>query len=119
MKYLANYITSNFGGEIHLLKYLARSNWNQLIKDQLITVDDDEEDSEIFNVQAGHVHYGKTVKIVCSETKISLPKVVIRKVEKQVAFLDAEDPVSQLHKVSSNFLDSLVILVILVIISTL
>ena len=54
----------------------------------------------MFNVKDGHVHYGKTVKIVCSETKISLPKVVIRKVEKQVAFLDAEDPVSQLHKVN-------------------
>ena len=63
-------------------------------------MDEDEEDSEVFNVKDGHVHYGKTVKIVCSETKISLPKVVIRKVEKQVAFLDAEDPVSQLHKVN-------------------
>lgn len=69
-------------------------------------VDDDEEDTDTFNVKDGHVHYGKTVKIVCCETRISLPRVVIRKVEKQVAYLDAEDPVSQLHKVAFYFKDT-------------
>jgi len=69
-------------------------------------VDDDEEDAETFSVKDGYVHYGMTVKIVCCETGIAMPKVVIRKVEKQVAILDAEDPVSQLHKVAFYFKDT-------------
>ena len=60
----------------------------------------------MFNVKDGHIHYGKTVKIVCTETGIAMPKVVIRKVEKQVAYLDAEDPVSQLHKVGFSLFSS-------------
>ncbi|EHB04156.1 Suppressor of hairless protein-like protein [Heterocephalus glaber] len=61
-------------------------------------LDDDESEEEEFTVQDGYLHYGQTVKLVCSVTGMALPKLIIRKVDKQTALLEADDPVSQLHK---------------------
>lgn len=42
----------------------------------LFTVHDDESESEEFSVREGYVHYGSTVKLVCSVTKMALPRLV-------------------------------------------
>lgn len=87
--------------------------------------DEDEYEGDEFYYRDGYIHYGSTVKLVCSLTEMTLPRLVIRKVsradvegkqyyytllidithfrfsiqvDKQMALLDADDPVSQLHK---------------------
>uniref|UniRef100_A0A672ZEX5 Recombination signal binding protein for immunoglobulin kappa J region-like n=1 Tax=Sphaeramia orbicularis TaxID=375764 RepID=A0A672ZEX5_9TELE len=50
--------------------------------------------------------YGSVVQLVCTESGVTLPPMVIRKVNKQHAILDVDEPVSQLHKCAFQFRDN-------------
>lgn len=47
--------------------------WNFLFH----AVDDDESEGEEFTVRDGYIHYGQTVKLVCSVTGMALPRLVM------------------------------------------
>ena len=66
-------------------------------------VSDEEEDRDEFISLPGNIQYGSSIKLVCAENGISLPRLVIRKVDKQNVFLDCTEVVSQLHKCAFNF----------------
>lgn len=45
----------------------------------LSSVDDEESEGEEFTVRDGYIHYGQTVKLVCSVTGMALPRLVNNK----------------------------------------
>ncbi|KAG7236878.1 hypothetical protein INR49_000182 [Caranx melampygus] len=70
-----------------------------------------------FVLSEGFICYGCVVQLVCTESGLALPPMigsvlwlwstlkVIRKVNKQYAILDVDEPVSQLHKCAFQFRD--------------
>ncbi|XP_078227878.1 recombining binding protein suppressor of hairless-like protein isoform X3 [Callithrix jacchus] len=58
---------------------------------------------EDFPPREGYVRYGSLVQLVCTVTGITLPPMIIRKVAKQCALLDVDEPISQLHKCAFQF----------------
>ncbi|KAJ7998774.1 hypothetical protein DPEC_G00208370 [Dallia pectoralis] len=64
-----------------------------LVEDQLLVCD-------------GFICYGCVVQLVCTDSGVALPPMVIRKMNKQHAVLDVDEPVSQLHKCAFQFKDN-------------
>ncbi|XP_065547447.1 recombining binding protein suppressor of hairless-like protein isoform X5 [Lathamus discolor] len=56
-----------------------------------------------FPLREGYIRYGSVVQLVCTATGITLPPLIIRKVMKQYAMLDVDEPISQLHKCAFQF----------------
>lgn len=46
------------------------------LSSSVISVDDEESEGEEFTVRDGYIHYGQTVKLVCSVTGMALPRLV-------------------------------------------
>ncbi|CAJ1051174.1 recombining binding protein suppressor of hairless-like protein [Xyrichtys novacula] len=69
-------------------------------------VEDQRADHSDFVLSEGFICYGCVVRLVCTESGVTLPPMVIRKVNKQHAILDIDEPVSQLHKCAFQFRDS-------------
>lgn len=72
----------------------------------IMLVEDQRPDHGDFVLNDGFICYGCTVQLVCTETGVALPPMVIRKVNKQHAILDVDEPVSQLHKCAFQFQDN-------------
>ncbi|CAN9512582.1 unnamed protein product [Ophioblennius macclurei] len=68
-------------------------------------VEEQHPDQRGFVLSEGFVCYGCVVQLVCTESGVALPPMVIRKVNKQHAILDVDEPVSQLHKCAFQFRD--------------
>ncbi|XP_058260033.1 recombining binding protein suppressor of hairless-like protein isoform X3 [Hemibagrus wyckioides] len=64
----------------------------------VILVEDQQTDRSDYSVCESYICYGAVVQLVCTITGVTLPPMVIRKVNKQHACLDIDEPVSQLHK---------------------
>ncbi|OXB70155.1 UNVERIFIED_CONTAM: hypothetical protein H355_011973 [Colinus virginianus] len=56
-----------------------------------------------FPLREGYIRYGSVVQLICTATGITLPPLIIRKVSKQYAMLDVDEPISQLHKCAFQF----------------
>uniref|UniRef100_A0A3Q2R4G2 Recombination signal binding protein for immunoglobulin kappa J region like n=1 Tax=Fundulus heteroclitus TaxID=8078 RepID=A0A3Q2R4G2_FUNHE len=69
-------------------------------------VDDQRSDQGGLVLSEGFICYGSVVQLVCTESGVALPPMVIRKVNKQHAILDVDEPVSQLHKCAFQFRDN-------------
>jgi recombining binding protein (suppressor of hairless) len=83
--------------------YASAYQWGSFI---IYLIDDNGCESEEFVIKEGYIHYGATVKLVCTITGMALPRLIIRKLDKSQVCLDACDAVSQLHKCAFYLKDS-------------
>ncbi|KAM6927972.1 recombining binding protein suppressor of hairless-like protein [Xenentodon cancila] len=72
----------------------------------ITVVDDMRAEQGGFVMNESFICYGFVVQLVCTESGVALPPMVIQKVNKQHAILDVDEPVSQLHKCAFQFRES-------------
>ncbi|XP_051568911.1 recombining binding protein suppressor of hairless-like protein [Myxocyprinus asiaticus] len=69
-------------------------------------VEETQADRSEYTVCDSYLCYGCVVQLVCTDTGVALPPMVIHKVNKQHVCLDVDEPVSQLHKCAFQLKDS-------------
>ncbi|XP_062853249.1 recombining binding protein suppressor of hairless-like protein [Trichomycterus rosablanca] len=72
----------------------------------VILVDEQQSGHSDYSACENYICYGCVVQLVCTDSGVTLPPMVIRKVDKQHACLDVDEPVSQLHKCAFQFRES-------------
>ena len=85
--------------------YASSAEWGSF---KIHLIPDDEVEGEEFDTEAGYIHYGRTIKLVCTETSMALPLMIIRKVDKQYALIDAGKFCHKRHHKSKKHNDTVV-----------
>nr|XP_018669788.1 recombining binding protein suppressor of hairless-like isoform X2 [Ciona intestinalis] len=83
---------------LHVTKDGYRASATQWGAFAIHLIHENQPEANEFEVHDGYVHYGTSVKLVCSVTGYALPRLIIRKVDRQMASVLSDEPVSQLHK---------------------
>lgn len=70
--------------------YASGQQWGSFL---IYLLDENSSEGDEFTIRDGYIHYGSTVKLVCSVSGLALPRLIIRKVDKSFIELKADDPV--------------------------
>ncbi|XP_066520084.1 recombining binding protein suppressor of hairless-like protein [Hoplias malabaricus] len=72
----------------------------------IVLVGDQSSEGGEYSACESYICYGSVVQLVCTDSGVALPPMVVRKVNKQQVCLDVDEPVSQLHKCAFQLRDN-------------